>query len=89
MGKPSREELLEALKAAQQMRESGHDPQHVAKALLNLNYRMEYMEKVLEAAEHYLRGQAVHEHTVLQQAVDKARTVNRQTEGADGESLGL
>lgn len=89
MGKPSREELQEALKTAQHMRESGNDPQHVARALLNLNYRMEYMDKVLEAAEYYLRGGDVHAHTVLQQAVDKAREENLHTRGADAETLGL
>lgn len=89
MGKPSRKELLEALETAQLMRESGNDPHYVAKALLNLNYRMGFMEKVLEEAEYYLRGQDAHAHTVLQKAVEKALAVNRQTEGRDDEALGL
>ena len=89
MGKPTDEELKQALAEAGRMRESGNDPHHIAKALLNLNYRMEYMEKVLEAAEYYLRGEDAHAHTVLEKAIATAREEDRHTAGADAEQMGL
>jgi len=77
MGKPTTEELQTAIKAAIAMREAGNDPDYVAKSLLNLNYRMEKMEKLLTAAKRYLHsGQSVSEHRQLSlaiQAVDKAQ----------------
>lgn len=83
MGKPTKEELQEALETAAQMREQDDDPHHIAKALLNLNYRMGYMEKVLLAAELYMRGMAVHEHAELEKAIEEARREDARTEGRD------
>ena len=83
MGKPTEQELKEALETAAQMREHSDDPHHVAKALLNLNYRMGYMEKVLHAAELYLRGMGEHEHTMLQKAINEARDKDRLSTGRD------
>ena len=77
MGKPTEEELEEALKEAQRMREQGEDPQHVAKALLNLNFQSSFLNSVLQAAEHYMQsGMAEREHIQLVRAIEKARTVN-------------
>lgn len=83
MGKPTKEELREALETAAQMREQGDDPHYVAKALLNLNYRMGYLEKVLQAAELYLRGMGEHEHTVLVKAIENVHREDAHTEGRD------
>ena len=78
MSRPTAEELAEALAEAGRMREHDEDPHHVAKALLNHNYRIQYMEAVLEAAKHYLHsGNGPHEHTVLLKAIDKADAANR------------
>ncbi|MDT8404246.1 hypothetical protein [Sulfuriflexus sp.] len=83
MGKPTAAELQEALETAAQMREQDNDPHYVAKALLNLNYRMGYMEKVLHAAQLYLRGLGEHEHAALQKAIDAARREEAHTGGRD------
>lgn len=83
MGKPTKEELHEALETAAQMREQGDDPHYVAKALLNLNYHMTHLEKVLHAAELYLRGMGEHEHTVLVKAIENVHRENAHTEGRD------
>lgn len=87
MGKPTEQELDEALETAAQMREQGNDPHHVAKALLNLNYRMGYMEKVFHAAELYMRGMGEHEHTMLQKAIDEARDKDRHSAGRDADLI--
>ena len=89
MGKPTKEELAEALSEARRMRESGEDPHHVAKALLNMNFRTEFLEQVLETAEYYLRGEDAHAHTRLKKAIDKCREVDRKTAGIDDETMGL
>jgi hypothetical protein len=89
MGKPSKQQLEEALSTAKQMRESGNDPHYVARTLLNLNYRVRYLEKVLEAAEYYLRGEDAHAHTVLEEAIERARAEDRHTAGLDDETMGL
>jgi hypothetical protein len=79
MGKPTEAELQQAIVAAAQMRESGQDPDHVAKCLLNLNYRVQKLERVLTASKRYLHaGQSVSDHrSLLQviQAAEKAGTV--------------
>jgi len=90
MGKPTEEEFGEALKEAQRMREQGEDPQHVAKALLNLNYQNGFLNSVLHAAEHYLQsGMAEREHTQLVKAVEKARAVDDLGAHRERPALGL
>ena len=44
MGRPSKEELASALAEAGRMREQGEDPHHVAKCLLNHDYRLKLLE---------------------------------------------
>lgn len=56
MGKPTAEELKQALAEAGRMREQGDDSHFVAKALLNLNYRFGYLERVYQTAERYLNA---------------------------------
>jgi hypothetical protein len=51
MGKPTNEELQQAITTAIAMRESGHDQDHVAKTLLSLNYRMQKMERLAGCGE--------------------------------------
>lgn len=84
MGRPTWEELQEALATAARMREKGEDEHHLAKALLNMNYRLRYLEKVLEAAEYFLlTGQDAYKHTELKLAIEEARRAERQTGGED------
>lgn len=87
MGKPTEQELDEALETAAQMREDDNDPHYVAKALLNLNYRMAYMEKVFHAAKLYMRGMSEHERTMLQKAINEARDKDRLTAGRDDDLI--
>ena len=73
MGKPTPEELNTALQHAVQMREKGEDLYFMAKALLNLNYRLKYLEDVLDKAKLYLHsGEAAVEHGILLNAIEAA-----------------
>jgi hypothetical protein len=89
MGVPRTEELEAALQEARRMREQGNDPQHVAKALLNFHYRYQLMEKVVDAARHYMHsGLAPHEHATLVRAIEAVEKVSRPA-GHDDEGFGL
>ena len=90
MGKPTAEELDEAIKEAQRMREQGADPHYVAKALLNLNYQNGFLVGVLHAAESYLQsGMAEREHAQLVKAIEKARAVDDLGAHRERPALGL
>jgi hypothetical protein len=90
MGVPTTEELQTALKQAAQMREHGEDPHHIAKALLNHNFRIEKLEKVMHAAELYFRsGNASQEHTKLVQAIEAAKYASSNTTDHDKLDYGL
>ncbi|NPU91587.1 MAG: hypothetical protein HPY82_06705 [Gammaproteobacteria bacterium] len=74
MGKPSKEELTVALAEAGRMREQGVDEFHIAKCLLNHNYRLKQYEELYLALEHYIRsGQSDIEHGKLMRALEKIR----------------
>jgi len=74
MTKPSEQELAIALTEAAIMKEHDHDPKFIAKSLLNLNYRLHYLEKIFHLAERYvLFGQDEHEHQALVKAIEEAR----------------
>ncbi len=78
MSRPTDDELKMALAEAARMREQGEDEHHVAKALLSLNYRMHFMEDLLEKVQAFFHsGQAAREHSVLVQAIDKAEEASR------------
>ncbi len=90
MGMPSEAEMKEALAEAARMRESGDDPHHLAKALLNLNYRLKSLEHVKEAAELFLRsGMAVAEHQRLRKALEEARSAAERSAAVERERFGL
>ncbi|NIP72877.1 MAG: hypothetical protein GWO16_07520 [Gammaproteobacteria bacterium] len=90
MGKPTPEQMEKALSEAARMREQGEDLHFVAKALLNLNYRYGYLERVLAAARRFLRsGMASSEHAALLHAIDKALEAETRTAGEDREDFGL
>jgi len=73
MGRPTQEELNTALKHAVDMREQGEDTFFLAKSLLNLNYRLKYLENVLAKANLYLHsGEGAHEHAGLVKAIEEA-----------------
>jgi len=87
MGKPTKEELKIALEEAGRMREQGEDPHFIAKSLLNLNYRMGFLEKVMRATEVYLRGEGGHEHSVLLRTIEEAKAEDVYTSGKDAEQF--
>lgn len=73
MGKPTDEELETALTEAARLREHGLDEHFLAKSLLNMNYRMKFMDDVLAKANLYLHsGEGAHEHAQLVRAIEKA-----------------
>ncbi len=89
MGKPTEAELQQAIVAAVQMRESGKDPDHVAKCLLNLNYRVQKLERVLTASKRYLHaGQSVSDHRSLLQVIQAAEKAGADAEDDDTPLLG-
>lgn len=78
MGKPSKEELAEALAEAGRMREQGEDEHFVAKSLLNHDYRLKLYEQLYQSVEHYMRsGQSEQEHGKLMKILDKIRSEER------------
>jgi len=87
MGMPTAEELHEALDEAARMREKDEDAHHIAKSLLNLHYRMKYMERVLKAAELYMHGQGIQEHRELLKAIEAIRAIEDVTKGEDHSSF--
>ena len=90
MGKPTEGELKQALIEAVRMRENGEDPHHIAKALLNINYRMEAMHRLLQAADKYLHfGQQEREHAVLLRAIEAAKLAEDHDTTLEEEKFGL
>lgn len=89
MGKPTTTELRQALDRAIAMRESGNDPDFLAKSLLNLHYRTLKLERALEAAKRYLHsGQSATEHRLLLQAVHDAEVAGADPGSDDLPILG-
>ena len=90
MPKPTEEELDTAIKIAIQMRENENDPYFIAKAVLNLNYRIKYLEKVLRSADRYLNmGMSERERTVLLRDIEKAKDAESHTAQQEREDFGL
>lgn len=90
MGKPTDEELKIALEEAARMREKGDDPNFIAKALLNFNYRIKYLEDILQAAELYSRsGMGSTEHLKLVSAIKTYRALDQRTAGEQGRAMYL
>lgn len=89
MAAPTEAELKLALTEATRMREGNADPHFLAKALLSLNYRLELLDQVKDAAKHFLHsGLAPHEHTVLVKAIERAESAAEPL-GTEHESFGL
>lgn len=90
MLKPTDAEIQAALAEAERMRAQGGDPHHLAHSLLYLEHRVRLLEAVFEAAKNYLRfGQEEHEHAVLANAIEAARSGADHDSARDGETLGL
>ncbi|MFQ5470250.1 MAG: hypothetical protein ACE5EH_08075 [Gammaproteobacteria bacterium] len=88
MGRPTDDEFKIALAEAGRMREHGNDPKYLAKSLLNLNYRQQYLEDVLRAAEVYLRsGNGTSEHAKLVRVIELYRRAETRSSGEDEASF--
>lgn len=84
MGKPTEAERQQAVAAAIKMRETGNDPDFVAKSLLSLNYRVQKLERMMTAARRYLHaGQSVSDHLHLLQAIHAAEEASASPEDHD------
>lgn len=84
MGKPTRQELDDALAQAAHMREGGMDEHHLGKCLLNLNYRNKLLENVLQHAELYVRnGSDPHQHTLLVKAIKDVEAAGQEVKHDD------
>jgi hypothetical protein len=83
MGKPTDDELKQALAKAVDMREHGDDPDFLAKSLLNLNYRFNVWQKVIDATKRYLHsGHASTEHARLVSAMREAEKIESESDHA-------
>jgi len=81
MGKPTEKELEQAILKAQEMREHGEDPDHVAKALLSLNYRYNEWQKVIKSLKLYMHsGNSTTEHQRLVKALQAAEKMEQEHE---------
>ena len=86
MGKPTSDELKQALTKAADMREHGEDPDFLAKSLLNLNYRFSVWQKVIEATKRYLHsGHGSTEHARLVSAMREAERIESESDHAQGQ----
>ena len=74
MRKPTAVELETALNHAAQLREQGEDVFYIAKSLLNLHYRLAFLEDVMHKANLYLHsGEGAHEHAGLVKDIEKRK----------------
>ena len=77
MSRPTPEELDIALQEAARMREAGQDPYFMGKSLMNLNYRIHYLERVLYSAKEFIHtGLAPQQETDLMRAIEKAEKIS-------------
>ncbi|MFM7272782.1 MAG: hypothetical protein ACKO4A_02865 [Gammaproteobacteria bacterium] len=90
MGVPSKAETEQALAEAIRMREQGQDEHHLAKVLLNLNYRFHLMEDAIAAAKHFLHsGLAPHEHARLVKAIAAVESAGQRPATEKRKDFGL
>ena len=77
MGKPTAEQLEQALAQAAWLRENDVDEHFLGKSLLNHNYRLHLLEDVLAKARQYLHsGHSAQAHRELLRAIDKAESAS-------------
>ena len=87
--KPTEDEHQAALAAAETIREAG-DPDHLAKTLAYLQYRVEILENLAEHAKLYVQfGLDEQEHAHMIKAVERLREFDAKQSGDEPEELGL
>lgn len=88
MGKPTADQLEQALAQAAWLRENDVDEHYLGKSLLNHNYRLHLLEDVLHKARLYLHsGSSAQAHRELLRAIEKAETASRDV-GEESQGLG-
>jgi len=81
MGKPTENQLKQALIKAAEMREHDEDPDFIAKSLLNLNYRFAVWQKVIDTTKRYLHsGHGSTEHARLVSAMREAERIESESD---------
>ena len=81
MGKPTAEQLEQALAQAAWLREHDMDEYFLGKSLLNHNYRLHLLEDVLIKAKQYLHsGESAQAHRELVRAVEKAEAAGKDAD---------
>lgn len=80
--KPTTDEYATAMRTGEVLHVEARDPRHLGKALLYLDQRCGYLEKVLELADRFLRaGQDEHTHALLLKAIHAAKRVEEHATG--------
>jgi hypothetical protein len=80
--RPTDEEYATALRTAEVLHVEARDPRHLGKAMLYLDQRRAYLEKVLELADRFLRtGQDEHTHALLLKAIHAAKRTEEHATG--------
>jgi len=80
--KPTDEEYATALRTAETLHVEARDPRHLGKAMLYLDQRRAYLEKVLDLADRFLRaGQDEHTHALLLKAIHAAKRAEEHATG--------
>jgi len=87
--KPSDEEHKAAFAMIEEIREAG-DPDHVAKTMAYLQYRVEILENLATHAKRYVQfGLDEREHSMMIKAVDRLREFDSKQSGEEPEEMGL
>jgi len=90
MLKPTSDELRAALAEAERLREKNADTHHMARSLQYLARRVQLLEAVFDAAKNYVNfGQEEHEHAILVNAIEAARSGEQHDWKQEDQTLGL
>jgi CBS domain-containing protein len=80
--KPTDDEYETALRTATTLHVEARDPRYLGKAMLYLDQRRSYLERVLELADRFLRtGQDEHTHALLLKAIHAAKRAEEHATG--------
>ena len=86
----SSDELNTAIAAAELLREQDNDPKFIAKTILNLHELVKLLESVQKATERYFHtGKSEREQSILESAIKKYRSIDRNKADVGIASLGL
>jgi CBS domain-containing protein len=81
--KPTDEEYATALRVAEMLHVEARDPKYLGKALLYLDQRREFLERVMERADRFLvAGQDEHNHALLLKSILAAKRAEEHAAGA-------